>query len=219
MQEPIRKFWEYLSQPISMPTRGLLAALVLPLALSFAFPLWNITMKAPQYPNGLTLDIYLYKVAGGNEDQHLQEINTLNHYIGMSPINSEQLSDLGWMPFAIGLLALLTLRCAAIGDVRILVDLAVVSTYVALFSLGRFVYRMYVLGHHLDPAAPMKVPAFTPAIFGTKQIANFTVTSYPRGATVLIGLFVAGVCVMTLWSLWSGRRAAIRQLRPTATAA
>ncbi len=216
MKEPIEKFWQYLVEPISMPTRTALVVLVVPLMLSFAFPLWNITMQAPQYPGGLTLDIYLYKVAGGNGDQHIREINTLNHYIGMAPISREQLSDLGWMPFAIGLLALLTLRCAVVGDVRILVDLAVLSTYVSLFALGRFVYRMHVLGHDLDPTAPMKVPAFTPAIFGTKQIANFTVTSYPRGATILITVFVAGVCASMLWSLWVGRRAALRALDETA---
>jgi hypothetical protein len=195
-----------------MRARAVLALLILPLAVSFALPLWNISMKAPQYPNGLTLDVYLYKVEGGDEGQHIQEINTLNHYIGMAPINREQLSDLGWMPFAMGLLILLTLRCAAIGDVRILVDLAVLSTYVSLFSLGRFVYRMYVLGHNLDPRAPMKVEPFTPAIFGTKQIANFTVSSYPRGATLMIGAFVTGVCLVAVWVLLRGRREALRDV-------
>ena len=216
MREPIHKFWEFLARPIQMRARAVLAALILPLVLSFAFPLWNISMKAPQYPNGLTLDVYLYKVEGGDEGQHIQEINTLNHYIGMAPINREQLSDLGWMPFAIGLLILLTLRCAAIGDVRILVDLAVLSTYVSLFSLSRFVYRMYVLGHNLDPHAPMKITPFTPAIFGTKQIANFTVSSYPRGATLMIGAFVTGVCVVAVWVLLRGRSEALREARATA---
>src|SRR5262245_5675201 len=217
MREPIHRFWEFLSRPIQMRARAVLAALIIPLALSFAFPLWNISMKAPQYPKGLTLDIYLYKVEGGNEGQHIQEINTLNHYIGMSPINREQLSDLGWLPFAIGLLILLTLRCAAIGDVRILVDLAVLSTYISLFSLGRFIYRMYVLGHNLDPQAAMKVAPFTPAIFGTKQIANFTVSSYPRGAAVMIAAFVTGVCVVALWVLLRGRNEALREARTSAT--
>jgi copper chaperone NosL len=217
MKEPIHKFWEFLARPIQMRARAVLATLILPLALSFAFPLWNISMKAPQYPKGLTIDIYLYKVEGGNEGQHIQEINTLNHYIGMSPINREQLSDLGWLPFAIGLLILLTLRCAAIGDVRVLVDLAVLSTYVTLFALGRFIYRMYVLGHYLNPEAAMKVEPFTPAIFGTKQIANFTVSSYPRGATVMIGAFVTGVCVVAVWVLLRGRKEALREARAAAT--
>jgi copper chaperone NosL len=216
MDEPIRRFWEFLARPVPLPARGVLVALVLPLALSFAFPLWNISMRAPQYPNGLTLDIYLYKVEGGNEGQHIQEINTLNHYIGMAPINREQLSDLGWMPFAIGLLSLLTLRCAAIGDVRILVDLAVLSAYVSTFALGRFIYRMYVLGHALDPTAPMKIEPFTPALFGTKQIANFTVSSYPRGATIMIAAFVTGVAAVALWTLLRGRRAALREARAAA---
>jgi copper chaperone NosL len=215
MKEPIHKFWEFLARPIDLRARAILVVLIVPLALSFAFPLWNISMKAPQYPNGLTLDIYLYKLEGGNGGQHIQEINTLNHYIGMAPINREQLADLGWLPFAIGLLVLLTLRCAAIGDVRVLVDLAVLSTYVSLFSLGRFLYRMYVLGHDIDPHAPMRVPPFTPAIFGTKQIANFTVTSYPRGATVFIGAFVVGVCLVSLWVLLRGRGEALRQAGTT----
>jgi len=217
MREPIHKFWEFLARPISMRARAVLALLVMPLALSFGFPLWNISMKAPQYPQGLTLDVYLYKVEGGNEGQHIQEINTLNHYIGMAPINREQLSDLGWMPFAMGLLILLTLRCAAIGDVRILIDLAVLSTYLSLFALSRFIYRMYVLGHNLDPHAPMKIEPFTPALFGTKQIANFTVSSYPRGATLLIGAFVTGVCVMSLWVLLRGRSEALREAGTTPT--
>jgi len=108
-------------------------------------------------------------------------------------------------------------RCAAIGDVRILVDLAVLSTYVSLFSLSRFIYRMYVLGHNLDPQAAMKVEPFTPAIFGTKQIANFTVSSYPRGASVMIAAFVTGVCVVAVWVLLRGRNQALREARTGAT--
>jgi hypothetical protein len=97
------------------------------------------------------------------------------------------------------------------------VDLAVLSTYVTLFALGRFIYRMYVLGHYLNPEAPMKVEPFTPAIFGTKQIANFTVSSYPRGATVMIGAFVTGVCVVAVWVLLRGRKEALREARAAAT--
>ena len=36
------------------------------LAAVFIFPLWNLTMFAPQYPDGLRLDIYSYKLEGGN---------------------------------------------------------------------------------------------------------------------------------------------------------
>ena len=212
MHEPLNKFWEFLAEPIKMSARPLLAALIVPLALSFALPLWNISMVAPQYPQGLTLDVYLYKVEGGNDGQDINEINTLNHYIGMAPINREQLSDLGWLPFAVGFMMLFALRCAAIGNVRILIDLFVVSSYISLFALSRFIYRLYSLGHNLDPHAPMDVTPFTPAIFGTKQVANFTITSYPRGAAILIALYVVGIALITLWQLVGGRRAAMRSL-------
>jgi len=201
MKEPLDKFYAFLAEPLKMGARPVLALLVVPLVLSFTVPLWNITMKAPQYPDGLTLDIYLHKVEGGNEGHDIQEINTLNHYIGMAPLDREQLSDLDWLPFAIGFLAIIALRRAAIGTVRILIDLLVVSAYISLFALSRFVYKLYVLGHNLDPKAPMDVEPFTPAILGTKQIANFTVTSLPRTASFLIGAFVLGVAVVTVWHL------------------
>lgn len=210
MRHPVQRFYEFLAQPIAFPARFVLAALVLPLAFSFTVPLWSISMKAPQYPHGLSIDIYLHKVEGGREGADIAEINTLNHYIGMSPINREQLSDLGWLPFAIGLLAVIALRCAAIGDVRILVDLFVIASYLSFFAFGRFVYRLYVLGHNLDPRAPMQVEPFTPAILGTKQIANFTVTSLPEPASMLIAAFVGGVGVVTAWQLWHGWRTARR---------
>ena len=34
---------------------------------TYLLPLWNMTMFAPQYPDGLRLDIYSYKLEGGND--------------------------------------------------------------------------------------------------------------------------------------------------------
>ena len=216
MQLLLEKFFRFVQEPVRMRARVVLVALVVPLALAFTAPLWNISMKAPQYPQGLSLDIYAHKVEGGRDGQDIQEINTLNHYIGMAPINRAALSDLDWIPFALGVLFILTLRVAAIGDVRSLIDLAVVTCYFSAFSLGRFVYKLYVLGHDLDPKAPVTVEPFMPAVFGTKQIANFTVTSLPRAATVYLAIFALGVAAVTVWHLVVGRREAMRRQRPSA---
>ena len=110
-------------------------------------------LVAPQYPGGLDLEIYAYTVEGD-----LDEINTLNHYIGMSRIDRTTLSDLDWIPFALGALILLALRVAAVGDVRSLIDLLVISSYFGVFSLARFYYRLYVFGHNLDDRAPFELP-------------------------------------------------------------
>jgi hypothetical protein len=84
----------------------------------------------------------------------------------------------------------------------------------------RFVYKLYVFGHNLDPSAPVTVKPFTPAIFGAKQIANFTTHSYPQMGSILVGLFVLTVLGSTLWQLLAGRVAAARagraQVRPSA---
>jgi hypothetical protein len=210
MKEPIKKFYEFLDRPLAMRSRILLALLILPLLFSLAEPLWQIRMIAPQYPDGLTFDVYAYKLEGGNNGQHLNEINTLNHYIGMKKLNREELADLDWLPFAFGILALLTLRVAAIGNVRSLIDLTVLTTYFSGFSLARFVYKLYQYGHDLDPHAPVHMDPFMPVVLGQKQIANFTTFSYPQGGSLLFGLFVIGLLGVLTWHLVSGRRAAVR---------
>lgn len=212
-----RTFHEYLMQPLTTRTRLVLVALVLPLVLSFMFPLWRIHMVAPQYPKGLSLDIYSYQLVPGNEGRDLKEINILNHYIGMRSITRDELRDLDWIPFALGGVVLLCLRVAALGTIRSLVDLAVLTAYISLVAFGRFAYMLYTFGHELDPRAPMEVAPFTPAILGMKQVANFTTYSYPLMGSWLLGLFTGGVWLAMGWSLWLGRRAARSADDPAAT--
>ncbi len=209
------KFYRFLDRPIYTPARVALLVLLVPLVLSFFWPLWNIHLTAPQYPKGLDLFIYLHTVEGGNEGQHIDEINMLNHYIGMAPITRDSLKDLDWMPFAIGVLILLTLRVAVLGNVRSLMDLTVLTTYFSLFAFGRFYYQMYSFGHNLDPTAPIKLEPFTPVIIGTKKIANFTTSSYPQFGSVLFGIFVVGLLALMAWHLISGRQEAVRATEST----
>jgi copper chaperone NosL len=209
MKLHIDEFYAFLDRPIDKRARVLLALLVIPLALSYAYPLWNIHLTAPQYPKGLDLDIYSYKLEGGRGGKDIAEINNLNHYIGMRTITREQMTDLDWMPFAIGLLMLFTLRVAAIGNVRALIDITVLTTYISGFAFFRFVWMLYRYGHDLDPTAPFTIEPFTPVILGVKQLANFTTASYPRGGSYLIGVFVLGISGILLWHLVTGRRAVV----------
>lgn len=196
----LERFQKRLGEPLRTRARFALVLLVLPLGLSFTAPLWVMHMQAPQYPSGLRLEILAYTVRGD-----VSEVNTLNHYIGMAPIDRTALSDLDWIPFAVGALALLALRVAAIGDRRSLIDLLVLFAYFSAFSMARFAYKLYVFGHDLDAQAPFEVEPFTPAILGSKEIANFTVTSLPGMGTFWLALFGTGLLAITLLSL---RRAA-----------
>lgn len=217
MKNALARFYEFLDRPLYGWGRLALALSVIPIVLALGQPLWKISMKAPQYPKGLYVEIYAHTVEGGNDNHDLKEINTLNHYIGMHSIDRAELSDLDWIPFALVALILLTLRCAAIGNVRMLVDLAVTTVFVGGFSMFRFVYKLYSFGHNLDPTAPIKVEPFTPAIFGEKQIANFSTSSYPQGGTVLIGVFITAIFAVTAWHLIKGRIDTVRAARAAAT--
>ncbi len=209
----VNRFYAFLQRPLRPGSRLVLALLVVPLALSFFWPLWRISMEAPQYPAGLHLDIYAYKVEGGNGGQHLQEINTLNHYIGMRTLDRAAMSDLDWIPFALGALCIFALRVAAIGNVSALVDVVVATSYVSAFAFGRFVYTLYVFGHHLKSDAPVKVPGFMPAVLGSKQIANFTTHSWPHLGSALLALFALGTVAVLGWHLAVGRREAVEAER------
>jgi hypothetical protein len=167
------------------PRLLLLVAAVL-IGVALLMPLWNLTMFAPQYPDGLRMDIYSHELQGGRGGQDIKEINLLNHYIGMHDLSNEDFTEFKWMPFAIGVLALLMLRSAVHGSMASLVDSVVLFSYFGAFSLWSFAHKMYTYGHNLAPGAPVRVAPFTPPLFGFQQIANFEVYSYPRAGTYLL---------------------------------
>ena len=71
--------------------------------------------------------------------------------------------------------------------------------YFSLFSFGTFWYRMYTYGHHLSGDAPIKVPPFTPPIFGHQHLANFEVYSFPAAGSFILGAGVLGLCAVLAW--------------------
>lgn len=184
----------------------LLAAVVL--LLAYLFPLWDMTFYSNQYTDGLSLQIYAYQLEGRktqNRDD-LREINELNHYIGMRPLLESDFSEFVWLPFAIGALILLSLRSMVIGKMSNLVDVFVLFSYFSLFSLWSFYHRLFTYGHNLDPSAAIKVQPFTPPLFGTKQIANFTIYSFPDAASYVLIAFA----LLLLAAILLSRKPAVR---------
>lgn len=201
-----------LSLPLTFGPRVLLVVAAVTLAATLVQPLWKMTMFAPQYPEGLRLDIYTQELRGANKGQDLKEINLLNHYIGMRDLANDDFTEFKWMPFAIGAIALLFLRAAVHGTMPALIDAAVVFCYFGGFSLWSFGYKLYQYGHQLDPTAPVKVPPFTPPMFGYKQLANFEVYSYPAAGTYLmVATAVAILAAIVL--AWRGGRAPAPEIR------
>jgi len=188
----------------AIPDRGRLLMVVgaVLLAVAIFLPLWQIHLVAPQYQEGLDLYIYSHKLVGGNDGQDLTEINNLNHYIGMQPIEEEDFAEMTFIPFLLGGFSLLALRAAFFGTVKSAIDTLVLFIYFGMFSMWRFYYQLYSYAHNLDPRAPMDIEPFTPVLIGKKVIANFDQYSFPREGSVL--LLGAMVCFGT--AIWMGIR-------------
>jgi hypothetical protein len=184
----------FLSEPLHPGPRVLLLVAFLLLIPTYLLPLWKLTMFAPQYPDGLRLEIYSYKLEGGNNGQDVKEINILNHYIGMRDLTTADFTEFKWIPFVVGMLALLFLRAPVHGKMSDLIDVLVLYLYFGLFSIWSFAFKLYSYGHNLAPTASVKVPPFMPPLFGYKKLANFEVYSYPSAGSYAL----AGVALVLL---------------------
>lgn len=51
----------------------------------FVMPMWNITLKAPQYPDSIGMNIWINKIEDMNPND-IKNINLMNHYVGMAEI-------------------------------------------------------------------------------------------------------------------------------------
>ena len=194
----------FFDRPLDMRGRILVAVASFLLIPAYFLPLWNMTLVSNQFPDGLVLDIYSHRLEGGktpNRDD-LKEINSLNHYIGMRALKAEDFTEFKWIPFVLGGVALLGMRVVVLGRMSKLVDLFVLFTYFGLFSLWSFYDKLYLYGHDLDPTAAVKVPPFTPPLFGHETMANFEVYNYPAAGSALMAL----VPLLYLAAIWFSKR-------------
>ncbi len=199
MNSLLKREVRFLRKPLNLWSRLLLLAAAATVAVSIFFPLWKLKLVAPQYATGLTMQIYSFKIEGGGiEGNDINEINNLNHYIGMKKIEQADFTEMQLMPFMFGVFILLALRAVVFGEMKGVIDLFVLASYFGTFSIAAFYYRLWWYGHHLDPQAPVHIEPFTPLVFGTQKIANFTQSSYPELGTYLLWVFMA-LLILAIW--------------------
>src|SRR5579864_252036 len=194
----------FFDRPLGLGSRiAVLIAAVL-LLPAFFFPLYTMTLYSNQFPDGLNLYIYAGTLRGGQSAARddLREINSLNHYIGMHPLQETDFTEFQWIPLMLGFFVILSLRSVVIGKMAALVDTLVLFGWFGLFSLWHFYNRLYTYGHNLDPTAAVKVKQFTPPMFGSQQMANFTVFNYPAAGTYVM----AGFVVLLAVAIWLSAR-------------
>ena len=163
----------------------------------FAFPLWNITLEAPQYPITLGMDIHIDKFVGANDEFDIKNINLMNHYVGMKYI-PEEIPEFKIFPIVIGFMALLGIVIGFTGKYKFFLAWFILMTVLGIAGMYDFYLWEHDYGHDLDPKAIMKftnpdgsVMGFQPPLFGSKDILNFKAHSYPQLGALFLGLGIA----------------------------
>jgi len=157
------------------------------LILTYFFPIWQITLDAPQYPEGIGMQIWLNKITGEKEHD-LENINGLNHYIGMKKIIPGSIPELKLMPYIIAFFILSGIAVFAINK-RIAVWIWTIL-FIIVMAAGLYDFYIwgYDYGHNLNPKAAIKVPgmSYQPPLVGSKQLLNFVSTSLPAIGGIII---------------------------------
>ena len=157
----------------------------------FVFPMWNITLEAPQYPEPIGMDIYTTKIADMNPND-LQNINLMNHYVGMKEI-PEHIQEFKIFPWVVIVMTIFGLLVGFRASYKWYLIWFIVMCILGCIGMYDFYLWEYDYGHSLDPKAAIKFTnpdgspmAYQPPLIGTKTILNFVAHSYPKfGAYML----------------------------------
>jgi hypothetical protein len=189
----VRRLTDYL-----IPSALLMLAALL-LMISMFTPYWSMTLKAPQYPKGLKVEVYVNRLEGD-----VFEVDELNHYLGMPPLDEG-----GKLERSISILAIVVLGLLLVAGVFIHNQwagvLAIPALGFPLAFLADLWLILYQYGHSIDPTSALggAVEPFTPPIFGVGTVGQFSTV-----ANVEIGLVLAFVAVgVVLIGLWFHRAA------------
>jgi|SRR5690554_325463 len=159
----------------------------------FLFPLWQINLDAAQFPGGLDLNIWIDRFSGAEGDDNIiQNVNILNHYIGMQYIEPDSIPEHKYFSIIAYIMMGLGLLAAVINKKWGYATWFIIMGILSILAVYDFYLWLYDYGHNLDPKAPIKLEGMTymPPLFGEKDLLNFYVKSYPHWGTILMTLSI-----------------------------
>jgi hypothetical protein len=169
------------------------------LLVSIFLPYWRMKLEAPQYPGGLYVHAYVNRLTGD-----VKEIDGLNHYIGMRPLNEAAQLERTLSIAAIIALMLLV-EGAALVHTRWAALLSLPAIIFPAFFLADLYFWLHHFGQNLDPNAALSnaIAPFTPPVLGVGEIGQFRTIAWPGAGLVLS----ACAAVLIIVALFFHRRA------------
>ena len=202
---------------MSFRSRIIIAIGSLTMIILYFVPVWSIYLIAPQYPEGLSMQIWLNKISG-----QVEIINGLNHYIGMKHIKAEMFPEFTFLVYILGFFILFGLTIAFTGSRTMLFVYLVLSLLGGIVALTDFYMWGYDYGHNLDPTAAIQVPglSYQPPVIGHKKLLNFDSYSYPdTGGWIVVA--VTGLLFIIWFLEWrkNKKQKPMAQIQKMASAA
>lgn len=154
-----------------------------------SLPVWNFSLEAPNYPKeafpyGLPVYIHFDGLSG-----EVHEMNTINHYVGMAPMERGGIYESSLAPYALIFLAIVFMLFIIYNN-KWVNRLMAIPVLLPFLFLGIYAYWLYWFGHNLHAGA-ITIKSFTPVILGDGKVAQFTTHAYPIiGFWVLLAISV-----------------------------
>lgn len=179
----------------------------------FVFPLWNIMLGAPQYPDPLGMDIHIDGIVGASEFD-LQNIDGLNHCIGMKTIPKPgEMWEFDVFPVVVLGMVGIGVLIGVLGflgraDHRWFIGWFLVMSLLGILGMYDFNAWLTDYGSNLDPHAIMKITnpdgspmTYKPPLMGHRKMLNFDVTSMPaKGAWMMfVGMMITVLAFFVGW--------------------
>ena len=169
------------------------------LIISIFLPYWQMELDAPQYPQGLGVRAYVNRLEGD-----VAEIDGLNHYIGMRPLEEAAQLERSLSIFLIAVTSLLIVAAIFI-HTKWAALLALPALLFPLIFLADLYFWLRNFGQNLDPTAALSntIEPFTPPVLGEGLIGQFRTIASPDS-----GLYLAMLAsILILIGLYFHRRA------------
>ena len=176
---------------------------------AFFAPMWWVSLKAVNYPeetfpDGIRIHMHWTGVKNGCVGEEraevaasegldcVEEMNTINHYIGMEPIEYGARREFAAAPYlfvAFGVMLVATLFYSG----PLWWALALPAILAPVVFVADFTFWLWWFGHNLKEWAAFTVKPFMPTVLGEGLVAQFSTFAYPHYGMALSA--ASGACL------------------------
>jgi hypothetical protein len=143
-----------------------------------SIPVWKVSLEAPNYPkeafpHGIPVYFHFDGYSGD-----VEEMNTINHYIGMYPMEHGGQFERALVPYFFLITTLMMIGYLYTNSKKSWL-LMVIPVILPLAFLIDYAGWLYWYGHNMQDWGAFTIKPFMPTVFGQGKVAQFTTHSNP----------------------------------------